>query len=81
MAGSVNVSELPEANWPLVVGVGILAAVVFYALYIINQAASGPETAINGVSGLVGSITGFFSNIFSGLTGWFNDNVSSPSDQ
>jgi hypothetical protein len=74
---SVDVSEFPKANWPLVVGVGILAAVVFYALYIVN------EQLNTAVDPLIAQIQNLLNNaqqaIANPLCSWFGIFCSSGS--
>jgi hypothetical protein len=71
----VSVSEFPEANWPLVIGVGILAAVVFYALYIANNLLNGDPNANQSPSSGVasGGIIGAITSITQGVASAFNN--------
>lgn len=80
MAGSVNVSELPEANWPLVVGVGVLAAVAFYILYIVNQQLTPVSTTTGALAGAVSSVLSPITNAFNALGNWISGNSSGSTD-
>jgi len=66
MPNDISVSELPEANWPLVIGIGILAAVVFYALYIVNNAATTVETPLGQILAAIAAPFQAITNLFTG---------------
>jgi len=79
MPSDIRVSELPDANWPLVVGVGLIAAVLFYALYIVNNQLQGADQIIGGAGSDVQSILSPITGLFSWVGNLFNS--SSDSDQ
>lgn len=76
MAGSVNVSELPEANWPLVVGVGVLAAVAFYILYIVNQQLTPVSTTTGALANLIQAIVAPVTSAAQSINNWISGDTS-----
>jgi hypothetical protein len=74
-----------EINWPLVAGLGVTAAVLFYALYIVNGAFTTTEnavnTTVNTAASAVNTAIAPFAAISNAITGFFGGNSDSDSDQ
>lgn len=77
MAAEYRASADLGANWPLVVGVGILAAVLVYALFIVNEQLTPVSTATSGLAGLLGSIE----NAIEAPLNWLANLGGNASDQ
>lgn len=67
------------ANWPLIAGIGILAAVLFYALYIVNGQLQQADNLIGGAGSDVQEILSPITGLFNWIGGWFTG--SNNSDQ
>jgi hypothetical protein len=72
MAGA-GASFGAEINWPLVAGLGVTAAVLFYALYIVNgqlqqadQLVGGTASTLQSIVSPITSATNWISSLFSG---------------
>jgi hypothetical protein len=55
-----------EINWPLVAGLGVAAAVLFYALYIANNQLQAADSAVASIGNIPSSIGNWISGLFSG---------------
>ncbi len=55
-----------EINWPLVAGLGVTAAVLFYALYIVNGQLQQVDNAVTGIASPFAAISSAISNFFNG---------------
>lgn len=76
------------ANWPLVAGVGILALVLFYALYIVNGQLDAADNALAQLGQWLGnigtdvqSVVSPFTSLGNWLSGLFGGNNNNNSDQ
>ena len=74
-------------NWPLVAGLGIAAAVLFYALHIVNNQLNQADALLGGAAQDVQSVvspitavTNFFSNAINGVSSWFSSGDTGSSD-
>jgi hypothetical protein len=79
VAASYSANADLGANWPLVAGVGILAALLFYALYIVNGQLNQADNLVGGTASDVQKILSPITGLFSWLGGLFSS--SSNSDQ
>lgn len=75
---NIDVSELPEANWPLVAALGIVAAVVIYVVYQVLQGSGATQvtkSASNAASAVIDASTG----VIDQLTGQVPDSQQGTS--
>lgn len=75
MAGQGNVSA--EINWPLVAGLGVTAAVLFYALYIVNGQLQQADSLLGGAASDVQSVISPITNALNWASGLFGSGGSS----
>jgi hypothetical protein len=68
-----------DANWPLVIGVGLIVAVVFYALYIVEQQLTPISTTTGALSNFINGILNFFTPSSTNSTDPNDIGTSSPS--
>jgi hypothetical protein len=71
MAG-LGLSENVNIDWPLVVGLGVVAAVIFYALYIVNGQLNALDTAASTLSTAASNAAGAITSPLKTIQGWFD---------
>jgi len=75
-------TEIPEVNYPLVAGLGIVAVVVLYILYkifaVVTPAANSINSVGAGAAGLLNAVTGAGAGIVSGVSDYVNPPQVAP---
>lgn len=76
---STDVNLGADVNWPVVVGIGILAAVSFYILYSVNNIVQNVESVTTTpLAGLESGVGQFISNL--NPFNWFSGSSDSGAD-
>jgi hypothetical protein len=65
-----------NVNWPLVAGLGVAAAVLFYALYIVNGQLQQADSLVGGAASDIQAVVSPITSAFSWVGGLFGDSTS-----
>lgn len=73
---ALGVSENVNIDWPLVAGLGVVAAVVFYALYIVNGQLNALDSAATSLSQGISNAASVITSPLQDIKDWFNPDGS-----
>jgi hypothetical protein len=65
-----------EINWPLVAGLGVTAAVLFYALYIVNGQLQQIDSLGSGLASAIQGVASTVTSPFQAIATWLNPDGS-----
>jgi threonine/homoserine efflux transporter RhtA len=73
MSVGVNTGFSANINWPLVAGLGLTAAVLFYALYIVNGQLNAIDSAATTLSQAASNAASAITSPLQTIQNWFSD--------
>jgi hypothetical protein len=76
----VNTNVNANINWPLVAGLGVAAAVLFYALYIVNNQLQQADQLVGGASSDVQAVLSPIAKAFNWVGSLFDSSTSTADD-